>query len=173
MKNWEELTAEDVMSTPVVAVNVDTPVEEAARILSEQEMSGALVNDHRGVAIGVVSLHDLVTYLAGLKLSREEPGGFYRHSYPIFGENGEGWESSWEEFPEEPLKELLVEEIMSGEIISVPPTMPLREVAKLLTERHIHRVFVSGEGGPVGVISTMDVLGAVSGTKRPKVRGSR
>jgi CBS domain-containing protein len=170
MKTWEELNAEDVMSAPVVTVSVDTPVEEAARTLSEQEMSGALVNDHRGAPVGVVSLYDLVSYLAGLKLPREEPGGFYRHAYPEFGETGEGWQTSWEELPEEPLKELQVEEIMSGDIISVAPTLPLRDVAKLMAERHIHRVFVSGKEGPLGVISTMDVLGALSGVRRSKVR---
>jgi CBS domain-containing protein len=170
MKSWEDLRAEDVMSAPVVTVGVDTTVEEAARILSEQEMSGALVSDHRGAPVGVVSLYDLVSYLAGLKLPREEPGGFYRHSYPDFGETGEGWQATVEELPEEPLNELLVEEIMTGGIIAVPPTLPLRDVAKLMAERHIHRVFVSGKEGPVGVISTMDVLGALSGVRRSKVR---
>ena len=170
MTTWEDLKAEDVMSAPVVSVTVDTPVEDVARTLSEQEMSGALVTDHRGEPVGVVSLYDLVSHLARLKLPREEPGGFYRHTYPDFGETGEGWQTTMEELPEEPLKEILVEEIMSADIISVAPTLPLRDVAKLMAERHIHRVFVSDKGGPVGVISTMDVLGALSGTKRSKVR---
>lgn len=41
MKTWEQLKAEDVMSSPVVAVNVDTSLEEAAGTLSEHGMSGA------------------------------------------------------------------------------------------------------------------------------------
>jgi hypothetical protein len=32
---------------------------------------------------------------------------------------------------------------------------------------------VSGQGGPAGVISTMDVLGALSGVERSKARASR
>jgi CBS domain-containing protein len=168
MKSWEQLNAEDVMSSPVVTLNVDTPLEEAARTLSENEISGALVNDHRGAPVGVVSLNDIVSCVAGLKIPPEEPGGFYRHTYPNLSEAGEGWLSPWEEPPEEPLKDLPVEEIMSGEIISVPPKLPLKEVAKLMAERHIHRVFVS-ENGPVGVISTMDILGILTGVKPLKL----
>lgn len=169
MKGWEQLSAEDIMSSPVVTLNVETPLEEAARTLSEYEMSGALVSDHRGAPVGVVSLFDIVSYLAGLKIPQDEPGGFYRHAVPNFGESGEGGPPPWEEPPEEPLKDLPVEEIMSGDIISVPPKLPLGEVAKLMAERHIHRVFVS-ENGPIGVISTMDILGILTGVKAINAR---
>ena len=55
---------------------------------------------------------------------------------------------------------------ISAEIIEVPPDLPAREVAKRLAEKHIHRIFVSGKNGPVGVISTMDVLKSVAGVAK-------
>ena len=42
----------------------------------------------------------------------------------------------------------------------------LERVAKRLAEKHIHRIFVSGKNGPVGVISTMDVLKSVAGVAK-------
>jgi predicted transcriptional regulator len=158
MEPLDALTAEDVMSSPVISLDVDTSLSEAAQILSEQQVSGALVTDHRNAPVGVVSLNDVVTYLAGLTRSAEHPGGFYRYSYPAISEGGEGWESQWEDVEPEPLSGTTVGEIMATEILTVPKSLPIREVAKILWDRHIHRIFVAGENGPSGVISTMDVL---------------
>src|SRR5947207_657028 len=88
MKPLEALTAQDIMSSPVIALDVDTSLAEAARVLSEQQVSGALVVDHRGAAVGVVSLFDIVTHMAGLARTPEQAGGFYRYSYPRSSEEG-------------------------------------------------------------------------------------
>jgi len=170
MKPLEHLQAEDVMSSPVVTLNVETLLEEAARTLSELQISGALVTDHRGAPAGVISLFDIVTFLSGNARPTGEPGGFYRYSYPTFGEGEESEPTEGGELVEESPEELTVGELMTTEIISVAPHLPLLDVAKLMAERHIHRVFVAAEHGPAGVISTMDVLGALSGAKRAAVR---
>lgn len=168
MKSWERLKAEDVMSAPVLALNVETTLQEASKTLGENRMSGALVTDHRGAPVGVVSLFDIVGHLAGLAAPPEGTGSFYRYSYPRFREGGEGWESEWEQVETEPLQETTVGEVMSTEIIDVPRDLPLKSVGKLLADRHIHRVFVAGEKGPIGVISTMDVLRAATGSKKAR-----
>ena len=173
MKPFESLTAEDLMSSPVVTLHVDTTLEDAARTLTEYEISGALVTDHRDAAVGVVSLFDIVTHMAGLARSPEQAGGFYRYSYPPFAEPAEGGESAEEEEEAEepvPVTELTVGEIMTTEILEVPPTMPAKDVAKQLAEKHIHRIFVSGPNGPVGVISTMDLLKRIAGVTTAHAR---
>jgi len=174
MKPFESLTAEDLMSSPVVTLHVDTTLEDAARTLTEYEISGALVTDHRDAAVGVVSLFDIVTHMAGLARSPEQAGGFYRYSYPPFAEpSAEGGEGAEEEDEgEEPVPpaEATVGEIMTTEILEVPPTMPAKDVAKQLAEKHIHRIFVSGANGPVGVISTMDLLKRIAGVTTAHAR---
>jgi CBS domain-containing protein len=163
MKPWESLKARDLMKSPVVAVETDISLSEAARVMSDNEVSGLLVLNYQGQAVGVVSLSDIASSLAGLERRPGEPGGFYRFGGLAMAEGGEGVREEWEEGEEEPLRETTVGEIMSPEIISVGPDTPVPEVAKLLWERRIHRVFVSGGGAPVGVISTMDVLGTLAG----------
>jgi CBS domain-containing protein len=166
MKPFESSMAEDLMASPVITLNTETSLSDAARILSEHNVSGALVTDHRDAPVGVVSLFDIVSHVAGLGRDPESAGGFYRYSYPRFAEGGEGWDAEWEDVGPAPMKETTVGEIMSAEIIEVPPDLPAREVAKRLAEKHIHRIFVSGKNGPVGVISTMDVLRSVAGVAR-------
>ena len=166
MKPFESATAEDLMASPVITLNTETSLSEAARMLSEHNVSGALVTDHRDASVGVVSLFDIVSHVAGLGRDPEAAGGFDRYSYPRFAEAGEGGEAEWEDVEPAPMKETTVGEIMSAEIIEVPPDLPARDVAKRLAEKHIHRIFVSGKNGPVGVISTMDVLKSVAGVAK-------
>ncbi len=166
MKTFESSTAEDLMASPIITLNTETSLSEAARTLSEQNVSGALVTDHRDVPVGVVSLFDIVSHVAGLARHPDAAGGFYRYSYPPIPEGGESWDAEWEDVEPAPMKETTVGEIMSAEIIEVPPDLPAREVARRLAEKHIHRIFVSGKNGPVGVISTMDVLKSVAGVAK-------
>jgi CBS domain-containing protein len=165
MDDWAGKKAEDIMSSPVITVEARTPLREAAQTLSEHGISGAPVVDSLGNPIGVVSLFDIVSHLAGLDRPAGEPGGFYRQSFPSFSEGGEGWE----EAEPRPLEETVAEEIMSPEIVNVAHDASLEDVARTLWARHIHRVFVWRRGRPVGVISTMDLLGASVGA--PRVEG--
>jgi CBS domain-containing protein len=164
-KPWNQLKARDLMRSPVIALDTETPLGEAARTLSEHQISGALVTDHRGAAVGVVSLFDIVTYLAGLERPPGEPGGFYRMGHPDFAEEEGAGDEPSEPTEDDELRTVTVGEIMSPEIFSIPPETPAVEVARILSERRIHRVFVSDARGPLGIISTLDVLGAVAGLR--------
>ena len=163
MKPWEELKAEDLMKSPVVTVDSDAPLGEAMRVMGEAQVSGLLVTDQSGEAVGVISHSDIVAYLAGLERPAGEPGGFYRLGQPRFEEAGEDEAAKLEDEVADPLWETSVDELMAEEIIQVPPKAPVPEVARVLWERRIHRVFVAGQDGPEGVISTMDVLGVLAG----------
>jgi predicted transcriptional regulator len=172
MKPWEELKAEDLMKSPVVSVDEDCALGEAARTMAESQVSGLLVTDQSGAAVGVISLSDIVAYLAGLERATGEPGGFYRLGQPKFEEAEDGEAKEFEaggDAEEEPLWKTTVDELMAEEIISVPRKAPIPEIAKVLWERRIHRVFVAGPDGPEGVISTMDVLGVLAGMPLAKV----
>lgn len=51
-----------------------------------------------------------------------------------------------------------VRDVMSGDVVSVPRAMPLKELAALLSERRISGVPVVDDGRVVGVVSEADVL---------------
>ena len=74
------------------------------------------------------------------------------------GQRGPNYESR----DSDALEENRVSDVMTGEMISVNPETPLPEVVALMNERRIHRVLVQEGGKPVGVVSTLDVLGVVT-----------
>jgi predicted transcriptional regulator len=164
--------AENVMSTPVLTVTADMTLKEAADFLSENEISGAVVTDSAATPVGVVSLLDIVSAVAGLERPKEELGGFYRMPAPKFDEDeGETGPELEESEDLDPLESTTVSEIMSPNIIGVPLGTPAQEVAKMMWDRHIHRVFVMKAGMPVGVISSFDLLGSLAGERRIRAAG--
>src|SRR4051812_40350179 len=60
-----EMTAKDLMTRNVAALSPLTTVGEAARLLTEQRISGAPVVDGKGNLLGVVSQTDLVRHQSG------------------------------------------------------------------------------------------------------------
>lgn len=53
-------------------------------------------------------------------------------------------------------------ELAATEVVTVRETQTVREAARLMAEHECsHLLVVSGGGGPVGVISTLDVAGSV------------
>jgi CBS domain-containing protein len=57
-----------------------------------------------------------------------------------------------------------VRDLMTTEIVAAPAETPIAELARLMTERHVHRVIVTGPGGtPVGVVSATDLVKALAG----------
>lgn len=163
VRNWTELKASEVMRTPVVTLAEDVALNEAAQLLSEEHISGAPVVDHRGEPMGVVSLFDIVSDLAGVERHADEPGGFYRQGRLLFPPAAEE-EPEPAPFPDEADEDTTVSEIMAPGLIGVPATATLGEVARTLWDKQIHRVFVLDvRGRVVGVISTMDLLRVLVG----------
>ncbi len=58
-------------------------------------------------------------------------------------------------------------DIMTREVISVPPNMPVTEVARLLTDKKISGVPVIGEVGLMGIITEGDLVDRVKKVHLP------
>jgi CBS domain-containing protein len=54
--------------------------------------------------------------------------------------------------------ELCAADVMTRELVTVTPTEPIAEVARLMHDQHVHRVLVISDHELVGVVSTFDVL---------------
>jgi CBS domain-containing protein len=64
------------------------------------------------------------------------------------------------------LEELPADEVrnhMTADPVTVPPSTPLSELARMMVDAHIHRlIVVDPEDRPVGIISSTDILAAVA-----------
>ncbi len=156
-ERWAMVTAADIMRTDVVTVARSTPLSEVERILNDNAISGAPVTDETGEIVGVVSMRDLVQRYAEDPDAKPRRGrGFYQlSSEELDEEDHEAFE-----VPEE--SEETAQDVMTGEVHSVPAGAGLREIAREMTKHRIHRVLVQRNGKYVGLISTLEILDALS-----------
>lgn len=71
LRHWRGMVARHLMSSPVVSVRAETPVEEAVRLLRERKIHRLIVTEPEGGRerpVGILSVTDLVRHLA------ESPG---------------------------------------------------------------------------------------------------
>lgn len=155
-----EIVAADMMQRQIVTVSPDAPLSEVERLLTENRISGMPVTDSSGRAIGVISYRDLLDHYAENPESRPRRGPGYFHVSSEELEEDEDVEAF--SVPEE--SEDIVEDAMTPEVIHVRSDAPLREVARTMVRRSVHRVLVTDRktGGVVGIISSMGVLAAVA-----------
>jgi CBS domain-containing protein len=149
------ITASDVMNPEVLTVTEDMSVSELAAFLIDHEITGAPVVDRNGRLVGVVSMVDIVD-VASQGAPSPTPSDFFERAW----EEGPSDEEV-EEIEELPIEEesLLVEDIMSTDICSVPEDARVSEIASLMLQQHLHRVLVQREEKLVGIISSSDLLG--------------
>jgi CBS domain-containing protein len=162
MTQWHRLTAADVMSTPAETLHESTSVLEAARSLSDLHVSGVPVVGAHGAVVGVVSLYDIVGYLAQHEGPTHDGGVEFAEEDNEADESAERWERSIGRRDRDWLRDTAVSEVMTGDLVAVAPDAPLAEVAALMERRRIHRVVVAQNQRPLGVVSTLDILRAVT-----------
>jgi len=145
-KQLFECTAEDLMTRDVIALPQAMSLQEAAHRLSEAGVSGAPVMDDAGRCVGVLSRGDLIRAVEEGLPRPPEP--------PFFGD----WQIEEEgDGPGE------VARMMTRSLIAVPPDASLAEIARAMHSSRVHRVLVQDEAGRVvGVVSSLDVLGALA-----------
>jgi len=137
----------EVMTNNVVFVKRDADLHEAARILSENRISGMPVIDDNNRVIGVISEADLLM-LAGMKKEHVFKD-IVRH---ILGEPVSARTDGSR-----------VEDVMSFPPITSKADDDIAEVANVLDEKRIKRLpVVDAEGRLIGIISRADIVKTIS-----------
>jgi CBS domain-containing protein len=123
-------------SATLVSVLPETSLTEVHELLLERDVSAVPVVDDKGALVGIVSTTDL---LREARLEITEPGDVVRITPPPH----------------------LARDLMKRNVITVDHEAPLSEAAGAMMKHHIHRVVVTREGKPVGVLSTRDAMRAI------------
>jgi len=145
------MRALDIMTTSVVTATPDMTIQDAAKRLADNHISGMPVLDADGKMIGIVSAGDL--------LHRAELGtGARRRPWWL------DWLSSTRDLAAAYVKEHghVVGDVMSDRVISISEDMPLKEVADILERRHIKRVPVLKDGELIGIVSRSNLIRALA-----------
>ena len=134
----------DIMTTKVITVTPDTPIEEVARLITAKKISGVFVVE-AGRPIGQISHADL------LRHTHPTPAELYED----FVHNGD-----YEEI-EHRISDLIGEpagELMRPGLLMVSPETPVMKVSAMMLVRDVHRAAVVDDTGLCGVVSRGDVF---------------
>ncbi|NUP09212.1 MAG: CBS domain-containing protein [Polyangiaceae bacterium] len=145
-----------LMATNIVTLTRDMPVEEAARKMVGNHVSGMPVLDASSAIVGVVSLTDLVRVLTGAPSAEDDASADFYDPIRV------------DRLVESLLDDRehsgrTVGDVMSTRLVTVDPQDPLREAARAMARHRIHRVLVVDATGKLyGIVTALDVVSAVS-----------
>lgn len=154
-KSIVQLTARDMMTPEPVCAEPHMSIRALVELLDGAGVSGAPVVDAQGAVIGVVSKSDLLH--ACLERAEDyEPAYLYEL---IRGEEDEdvGPASSL------PEPDIRVEDFMTDEPLTAPPSTPVVALAATMLEARVHRIIiVNGDRVPVGIVTSLDLVRVVA-----------
>jgi CBS domain-containing protein len=145
----------DIMDPDPTTVRPDTPVEDVVATLRRQELPGVPVVDSEGRCVGIVTEADLV-------LPDEEGDLHIPHYINLFG--GTVFLEPLGRFETRLRKAFAstAEDMMTRDPDTVSPDTSAREAARIIHESGHNRLPVVEDDRLVGVVTRLDVLGALA-----------
>jgi CBS domain-containing protein len=149
------VTVRDIMDPEPATVRRDSPVEEVVATLRDNELPGVPVVDEDGRVVGIVTEADLV-------LPDDQGDLHIPHYINLFG--GTVFLEPLGRFEERLRKAFAskAEDMMSTDPDTVSPDTTVQEAARIIHETGHNRLPVVEDGRLVGVVTRVDVLGALA-----------
>ena len=141
--------AADIMTTNVITVTTGTSVQELAKILSDNNISGVPVVDETGNLLGIVMESDLIDQTKKLHI----PTVITILDSVFYLENPDRMEKEMKK-----MAGTTVLDIYSSKPITVNEETTLDEIATLMAEKNIHTLPVVQDNVLTGVIGKKDII---------------
>ncbi|MFH7025804.1 MAG: CBS domain-containing protein [Heteroscytonema crispum UTEX LB 1556] len=150
-------TVADVMSREPITVRAETPLKEAIQILAERRISGLPVVDDTGKLVGIISETDLMWQETGVTppayimfldsvIYLKNPATYDRDLHKALGQT--------------------VGEVMSKNPVTISGDKSLKEAARIMHDRNVHRLPVlEGEGQVIGILTRGDIIRAMAASQ--------
>ncbi|BAZ53135.1 CBS domain-containing protein [Nostoc ellipsosporum NOK] len=147
-------TVADVMTHNPIVVRPETPLQEAVQIIAERRISGLPVVDDAEKLVGIISETDLMWQETGVTppayimfldsvIYLQNPATYERDLHKALGQT--------------------VGEVMSKNPITISPDKTVKEAAKLMHDRNVHRLPVLDSAGQViGILTRGDIIRAMA-----------
>lgn len=164
----ETMSVADVMLRDPVTVSRATRLDEFVDLAEREGVSGLPVVDGAGRVVGVVSLHDVVR---ALRTETEQALAPETGAPPagLRGSEGDAAESARRRLGGRPgalggspTVPRTVADVMSTSVFSVRPETGVAEAARFLADAEVHRAPVLRDGRLVGLVTSFDLLRALS-----------
>jgi len=142
--------ARDVMTTKLITISETTTAQEAARVMTENDVSALPVVDEQGHLVGVLSEADL--------LRRQEIGT--QLVRPWWLEAVTPASTLAAEFLQ--AHGTAARELMSTKVISAAPSASLSEIATLMERHRIKRIPILEDNRLIGIVSRSNLVQALA-----------
>ena len=143
------LTAHDIMSREVITVTEESTVQELARILSTNQISGVPVLNDKDSLVGVVTESDLIFQNKKVHIPTVITildSVFYLENPDKMGEEMKKMAGS------------KVKDILTRSPVTVTEETTLDEIATIMAEKNVHTLPVMNKDILVGVIGKKDII---------------
>ncbi len=146
------MLAKDIMTRDVISVRPEENVENAARIMMDNKISGIPVVDEHNHVVGIITEKDLMIKASELKVP------FYLTLFDsiIFLENPIRFNNNLKKYTASNVKGA-----MTAKVYSVEEDAPISDVVSMMQKHSINRVPVLRHGKLIGIISRNDILKAM------------
>jgi predicted transcriptional regulator len=151
------VTAGNIMTRQVFMAYEGWSIKRLAAFLVEHGISGAPVATSDNSMVGVVSASDIVAFASK---DADEKSELVEAVYKEF-ESQEYTADDITEAARNADENCTIDQIMSNRVIKVDEATPLDEIARIMLDNGIRRVFVDKEGSVAGVVSTTNILRAL------------
>ncbi len=138
----------EIMSSPVMSIKGDQTLEQAAKLMLDNNIGGVPIVDDDGKLIGMVTESDFSAKEHAIPFSRI-------YAPQLFGKwmSKEGVEKAYDA-----ARKITVDKVMSSPVITVSKDDTVAEAVRNMLEKRIHRIVVAQDGVPVGILSRHDLL---------------
>lgn len=153
-----KFVARDLMTEKVVFVTPETPIHNLIKLLVKNHITGAPVVNKEGGLVGVVSKTDIIEY----DEKTRKKGGENTDKSFYHDTNGKLKKELDKLLKTKSFGKALVKDIMTTRVITAQADDSIDRLAKIMHDKKIHRVIIQDQGQVVGVVSTLDILHAVS-----------
>lgn len=163
MNDISLMTASQIMHTPVVYTHPGDTLKKLEDQLEAKHISGMPVVED-GVMVGIITQDDLVQVPAMMDAMARYVASEMQSDGPMM--SGEDTDADDDGVPDNlsfrgQIPNMKVREVMARSVVTCEPSSTVESVIRQMVMHHIHRIVVAEEGKPVGIISTLDILGVL------------
>jgi len=151
------LKAKDIMTKNVISIGPDDTIEEAARLMFLNGLSGVPVLDKEDQLVGILTEGDLVKKEKAVDL----PLMFNLLGTLIYLDNPANGDEIEKQLKD--ITAIKVKELMSRVVVTVAPDAALEDVANTSLNKKVNPIPVVQSGKIVGIVSRADFVRLIAG----------
>ncbi|HJU27904.1 MAG TPA: CBS domain-containing protein, partial [Candidatus Binataceae bacterium] len=150
-----DVNVSEVMRRDVVSVGPDAPLTRVVELLLDKDFTAVPVVDGDNKVVGMVSGNDLLTrggMTVNLSFKRATDADFVGDLHKALRQSS-----------------AKVEDVMTREVVTTSPEVPLGRAARLMVSRHLKRLpVVDDQGRLVGILGRLDILNTLAAVHMPE-----